>query len=57
MELRHQHVITGKAAELLQLNRWDLSERMGRYKGPVSDLTPEELLQECTKEYKPPQPV
>ena len=45
------------AAELLQLNRWDLYEVMGRYKVPAIDLTPEELQQELTKVLKPQQPV
>jgi len=58
MELLRQHVISqGKAAELLHLNRWDLSEVMGRYKVPAIDLTPEELQQELTKVLKPHQPV
>ena len=46
-----------KAAELLQLSRWDLYEVMGRYKVPAIDLTPEELQQELTKVLKPHQPV
>ena len=58
MELLRQHVISqGKAAELLQLSRWDLYEVMGRYKVPAIDLTPEELQQELTKVLKPHQPV
>jgi len=58
MELLRQHVISqGKAAELLQLNRWDLYEVMGRYKVPAIDLTPEELQHELTKALKPPHPV
>jgi predicted HTH domain antitoxin len=54
MELLRQHVISqGKAAELLQLNRWALSEIMGRYKVPAIDLTPEEPHQELTMVLKP----
>src|SRR5215467_10577123 len=54
MELLRQHVISqGKAAELLQLNRWDLSEVMGRYKVPSIDLTPEELQRELAIILKP----
>ena len=54
MELLRQHVISqGKAAELLQLNRWDLSEMMGRYKVPSIDLTPEELRKELAIVLKP----
>jgi predicted HTH domain antitoxin len=49
IELLRQHVISqGKAAELLQLNRWDLSELMGRYKVPAIELTPEELQHELS---------
>ena len=54
MELLREHEISqGKAAELLQLNRWDLYEVMGRYKVPAIDLTPEELQQELTTVLKP----
>ena len=54
MELLRQRVISqGKAAELLQRNRWDLYEVMGRYKVPAIDLTPEELQQELTTVLKP----
>jgi hypothetical protein len=54
MELLRQHVISqGKATELLQLNRWDLYEVMGRYKVPAIDLTPEELQHELTTVLKP----
>src|SRR5207302_11094794 len=58
MELLRQHVISqGKAAELPQLNRWDLYEVMGRYKVPAIDLTPKDLQQELTIVLKPHQPV
>ena len=58
MELLRQHIISqGKAAALLQLNRWDLFEVMGRYKVPAIDLTPEELQHELTKVLTPRQQV
>ena len=54
MELLRRHVISqGRAAELLQLNRWDLYEVMGRYQVPAIDMTPEELRRELAKEIKP----
>ena len=54
MELLRRHVISqGKAAELLNVSRWDIFEVMGRYKVPAIDLTPEELKQELAKEIKP----
>jgi predicted HTH domain antitoxin len=54
MELLRQHVISqGKATELLQRNRWDLSELMGRYKVPAIDLAPEELQHDLTPVLKP----
>jgi hypothetical protein len=44
MELLRQHVIApGKAAKLLQFDRWELSERMGPYTVLAIDRTPEEL--------------
>jgi len=54
IELLRQHVISqGKAAALLQLNRWDFSEVMGRYKVPAIDRTPEELQQDLTTDLQP----
>ena len=54
MELLRRHAISqGRAAELLQLNRWDLYEVMGRYQVPAIDMTPEELRRELAKEIKP----
>lgn len=54
MELLRQHVISqGKAAELLQISRWDLYEIMGRYRVPAIDLTPEELQEELAKDITP----
>ena len=53
MELLRRHVISqGKAAELLQLNRWDLYEVMGRHQVPAIDMTPEELRQELAKQVR-----
>jgi hypothetical protein len=49
MELLRPYVIAqGKAAELLQLNRWALPARMGRYIVPAIDRTPEELQAKVT---------
>ena len=54
MELLRRHVISqGKAAELLQLNPWDLSDVMGRYQVPAIDMTPEEVRREISKRIKP----
>jgi len=54
MELLRRHVISqGKAAELLDLSRWDIFDVMGRYKVPAIDLTTEELKQELAKEIEP----
>lgn len=54
MELLRRHVISqGKAAELLDISRWDVYEVMGRYQVPAIDLTAEELKQELAKEMQP----
>jgi Uncharacterised protein family (UPF0175) len=54
MELLRRHVISqGKAAELLQLNPWDLSDVMGRYQVPAIDMTPEEVRRELAKKITP----
>ena len=56
MELLCRHAVSQrKAAELLQVNLWDLFEVMGGYKGPTIDLTPEELQYELTAACKPHQ--
>jgi hypothetical protein len=50
MELLRRHVISqGKAAELLELNLWDLPEVMGRYQVSAVDMTPEEVKRELIK--------
>ena len=50
MELLRRHVISqGKAAALLQVNRWDLYEVMNRYDVPAVDMTPEEVREELSK--------
>lgn len=54
MELLRRHVISqGKAAELLQLNRLDLYDVMGRYQVPAIDMTPEELRRELARRVPP----
>jgi hypothetical protein len=43
-KLLRRHVISqGKAAELLQISRWDLYDVMGRYQVLAVDITPEAL--------------
>jgi predicted HTH domain antitoxin len=47
MDLLRRHAVSQrKAAELLQLNLWDLFEAMGQYRVPTIDLTLEELRHE-----------
>jgi predicted HTH domain antitoxin len=54
MELLRRHVISqGKAAELLNMSRWDIFDVMSRYNVPAIDLTADELKQELAKEIKP----
>ena len=56
MEFLRRHTVSQrKAAELLQLNLWDLFDVMGRYKVPTIDLTPEELQRELQKNFTPSQ--
>lgn len=45
--LRHHDISIGRAARLLEIDRWQLSELMGKYKvSPFPSLTKEELEQE-----------
>jgi predicted HTH domain antitoxin len=45
--LRHHDISIGKAANLLGIDRWQLSELMGKYQvSPFASLTREELEQE-----------
>ena len=54
MELLRRGVVSqGRAAELLDISRWDLYEVMGRYLVPAIDLTPEEVRRELGHEVKP----
>ena len=47
MELLRRHIVSqGKAAELLDISRWDLYEVMEGYMVPAIDLTPEEVRRE-----------
>ncbi len=50
MELLRRRIISrGRAAELLQRNRWDLYELMGKYQVPAVDMTPAEVRRELSK--------
>lgn len=50
MELLREHRISqGKAAELLEIDRYYLFDLMAKYHVPVIDLTPEELQAELNK--------
>ena len=51
MELLRRHAMSqGKAAELLQVSRWDVFDILGRYHVPAIDLTNDELKQELAKD-------
>ncbi len=51
MELLRRHAISqGKAAALLQLNRWNLYDVMGRYQVPAVDMSEAELRRELRQE-------
>jgi predicted HTH domain antitoxin len=41
--LKKGKVSQGKAAELLGISRWDISDLMAKYEVPATDLTKEEL--------------
>ena len=48
MDLLRRHVISqGKAAELLDISRWDLVDVMARHMIPAIDLTPDEVRREA----------
>ena len=48
--LRHGDISAGRAAELLEIERWQLSDLMDSYKiSPFPTQTKEELLQEVTQ--------
>lgn len=44
--LRKGKISQGKAAELLEINRWDLFDLMAKYDIPAIDMTSEELEKE-----------
>ena len=50
--LRRDQLSEAQAAELLQLDRWELLELMGRYRVPAIRIRPEELTQELGREIK-----
>ena len=48
--LRHGDISAGRAAELLEIERWQLDDLMNSYKiSPFPTQTKEELLQEVTQ--------
>lgn len=48
--LRHGDISAGRAAELLEIERWQLDDLMDSYKiSPFPTQTKEELLQEVTQ--------
>ena len=49
--LREHQVSQGKAAELLEINRYELFDLMGKYRIAVIDLTPEELEAEIKQPF------
>lgn len=47
LDLRRRNVIsTGKAAELLGMNRWDFAELLAEHNIPSFELLPDETLEE-----------
>ena len=50
--LRRDDITEAQAAELLQLDRWDLLETMRRYQVSAIRMSPEELKRELTQEIK-----
>jgi transcriptional regulator with GAF, ATPase, and Fis domain len=48
--LRRDDIAEAQAAELLQLDRWDLLETMRRYQVSAIRMSPEELKRELTQE-------
>jgi hypothetical protein len=48
--LRRDDVTEAQAADLLQLDRWDLLETMRRYQVSAIRMSPEELRRELTQE-------
>ena len=50
--LRRDQLSEAQAAELLQLDRWELLEIMGRYRVPAIRMSPEELKRELSQEVR-----
>jgi Uncharacterised protein family (UPF0175) len=50
--LRRDQLSEAQAAALLQLNRWELLDVMGRYQVPAIRLSPEELTRELAQEIR-----
>ncbi len=55
MELLREHQVSqGKAAEILEISRYDLFDLMSKYRISVIDLTPEELEAELKRPFPRP---
>ncbi|MDO8139892.1 MAG: UPF0175 family protein, partial [Candidatus Brocadiales bacterium] len=48
--LREGKISQGKAAELLEIDRYDLFDLMAKHDVPVIDMTEEELKEELSKD-------
>ena len=48
--LRRDQLSEAQAAALLQLDRWELLDMMGRYQIPAIRMTPEELKRELAQD-------
>lgn len=55
--LRSAQLSEAQAAALLHLDRWDLLERMGRYRVPAMRMSQEELQQELAQTFPRGGPV
>jgi hypothetical protein len=50
--LRRDQLSEAQAAALLQLDRWELLDIMGRYQVPAIRMTPEELKRELAQDIR-----
>lgn len=50
--LRRDHISEAQAAGLLQLDRWELLDVMGRYRVPVIRMKPEEVQRELAQDIR-----
>ena len=50
--LRRDQLSEAQAAALLQLDRWELLDMMGRYQVPAIRMTPEELKRELAQDIR-----